>query len=53
MRGSRGNLLDFPKNIKAYVQARSKNEDFRRIRYFDGVPNWGDNINPYLIENVR
>lgn len=52
MRGSRGNLLDFPKNIKAYVQARSKNEAFRRIRYFDGVPNWGDHINPYLIEKM-
>lgn len=52
MKGSRGNLIDLPKNIKAYIQVRSRQENYLRIRYFDGVPNWGDHINPYLIKKI-
>jgi pyruvyltransferase len=52
MRGVRGAIADLPKNLKALNGARKKKQAYQRIRYFNTVPNWGDHINPYIIEKM-
>ena len=52
MRGARGAIADLPKNLKAFDEARKKKQAYQRIRYFNTVPNWGDHINPYIIEKM-
>jgi pyruvyltransferase len=52
MRGLRGAIADLPANLKALQKARKNKQAFQRIRYFNTVPNWGDHINPYIIEKM-
>jgi len=52
MRGFRRDIVDLPANLKALKEARKSNKSYQRIRYFDSVANWGDHINPYIIEKM-
>lgn len=52
MRGFRRDIVDLPANLKELKEARKSNKSYQRIRYFDSVANWGDHINPYIIEKM-
>lgn len=52
MRGFRRDIVDLPANLKALREARKSDKSYQRIRYFDAVANWGDHINPYIIEKM-
>lgn len=52
MRGFKRDLLDLSGNLKALRKAKGSGELYQSIRYFNGVANWGDHINPYLIEKM-
>lgn len=50
MRGFRRDLLDLTGNLKALREVKNSGQPYRSIRYFNAVANWGDHINPYIIE---
>jgi pyruvyltransferase len=52
MRGLKGAIADLPANLKALKKARKNKQAYQRIRYFNTVANWGDHINPYIIEKM-
>lgn len=52
MRGLKGALADLPKNLRSMFAAYRSKQAYQRIRYFNTVPNWGDHINPYIIEKM-
>lgn len=52
MRGIKGAIADLPSNLKALQKAYKNKQGYQRIRYFNTVPNWGDHINPYIIEKM-
>jgi pyruvyltransferase len=52
MKGFRRDFLDFPRNFKAYMQVKKSKRPYQSIRYFNAVANWGDHINPYIVEKM-
>ena len=52
MRGFRRDIADLPANLKALKETKKSKKPYQRIRYFDAVANWGDHINPYIIEKM-
>ena len=52
MRGFRRDIADLPANLKALKEAKKSKKPYQRIRYFDAVANWGDHVNPYIIEKM-
>lgn len=47
-----GRLSDLPRNLKRLAATRFQNKPFQYIRYFNAIPNWGDHINPYIIQKI-
>jgi pyruvyltransferase len=52
MRGFRRDLLDLSGNLKALREVKDSGQPYQSIRYFNAVANWGDHINPYIIEKM-
>jgi pyruvyltransferase len=47
-----GRLSDLPRNFRDFAVTRLQNKPYQYIRYFNAIPNWGDHINPYIIQKM-